>query len=97
MRTGSPAIHGSRPIDPAVAGPSDDPWVRWTTNAGFAWAILDGPGTVRLDLKADAIDVRSAVTASGQPVQATFDGDHCLVQVGAASDDVPPLVRFTLR
>lgn len=97
MRTGTAAIHGSRPLETAIARNSDEPWVRWTKNGGFAWAILGAPGPVNLDLSPETIDIGSAVTASGQPVEAKWDGHHCVLQLDPAPDDVPPLVRFVLR
>jgi alpha-L-fucosidase len=97
MRDGTAAIHGSRPLETAVARTSDEPWVRWTKNVDFAWAILDRPGPVILDLNPEAIEIGSAVTASGQPVEAKWDGDRCLLQLDPAADDLPPLVRFPLR
>ena len=48
MAVNSEAIHGTRPLDPAVAGRSDEPWVRWTSKGGTAYAIVDAAGSATL-------------------------------------------------
>lgn len=47
------AIFGSRPLDPAIASPSDDPWVRWTRTGDVAHVFIDAPAGSHVSLPAD--------------------------------------------
>ena len=97
MVAGSAAVHGSRQVDVDIARPSNDPWVRWTSGGGFAWAFIGPTGRVEVDLNRDRVDVVSAVTAPGVPVSCQHDGPATVVEVPARSDDLPAVVRFNLR
>ncbi|MFD7711529.1 alpha-L-fucosidase [Streptomyces sp. NPDC059785] len=59
------AVFASRPLDPALARPSDEPWVRWTRTGRTAHAFVDAPAGTRVTLDADgtALDLSAATTA----------------------------------
>ncbi|WP_221584602.1 alpha-L-fucosidase [Microbacterium sp. G2-8] len=77
------AIFGSRVLDPAIARPSDDPWVRWTRTGDTAHAFIlaeEGTTTV-LDVEPGALRADRAVASDGSAVSA--DGDRIRVTVGS--------------
>jgi alpha-L-fucosidase len=59
------AIYGTRALSDGRATPSDDPWIRWTTRDGRAFAIVDATGPVVLPASADAFELRDGQRADG--------------------------------
>ncbi|TQM09199.1 alpha-L-fucosidase [Pseudonocardia kunmingensis] len=89
MAAHSAAVHGSRPLDPAVAGPSDAPWVRWTRTADRVWALAEPVGgPLVLPARADRLDLASAALADGTPVVARPDAGGVAVELPAAGTPV---------
>ena len=95
---GSTFVHGSRPLEADVVGPSDEPWVRWTTKDGTATAVVDAAGKVVLPVSADQLDVDGATTGAGTPLKATTHDDGVAVELPGTGDSaMPSVVRFPLR
>ncbi len=69
MTANGTAVHGSRPLDPTAARPSDEPWVRWTRTGETAHAFVDTGGTVVLDADPERFDLAGARTG-GEPLAA---------------------------
>jgi alpha-L-fucosidase len=90
MAVNSEAVHGARPVDPAVAAPSDEPWVRWTEGGGYRYAIVDATGPVHLSCAADSVDLSSASAA------ASAEDGEIRVDI-PASGPAPAVVRFRTR
>ena len=90
------AVFGSTPLDTAIAGPSETPWLRWTRTGETANAFVDAAGEVRLPASA-AVDAASARLADGNPVAATRDGDAIVLTLPRPELAGPTLVRFGLR
>jgi alpha-L-fucosidase len=64
------AVFGSTTLDPAIAGPSDAPWSRWTRTGSTANVFVDATGDVTLAPTGGGLDVASARLADGSPVAA---------------------------
>jgi alpha-L-fucosidase len=90
MAVNSAAIHGTRPLSADIAGPSDEPWVRWTRAGDTAYAIVDGAGTLNLSR---SVDAASARLADGTPVPAK----EGLLEIPSLSLAGPAVVGFSLR
>jgi alpha-L-fucosidase len=84
MAVNGDAIHGAKPVDPAAAARSDEPWVRWTEGGGHRYAIVDATGPVHLSCDADAIETDTA-EAGGVRVDLP------------AGTPAPAVVKFRLR
>lgn len=97
MSVCGPAIHDTRPLPPDVAGSSDEPWVRWTANGSHAWALLESPGPVRLDVNAERLDVSSATAATGAAIDVKADGQTVVLDPPPVIEGLPTIARFTLR
>jgi alpha-L-fucosidase len=97
MATGYAAVDGSRPLDAAIAIPSDEPWVRWTRTAQRAWAVVDVPegGPVTLSARTDRLELDSAALVDGTPVPARQDAQGITVELPAGP--AAPVVGFALR
>jgi alpha-L-fucosidase len=94
MEAHSAAVHGSRPLDEAVAAPSDAPWVRWTRTGDRIWAVAQPPGgPLVLPARADRLDLASAALADGTPVVARPEAAGVAVQRPTAT--TPVAVAFT--
>lgn len=98
---GSAFVHGSRPLDAGVAGPSGEPWVRWTAKDGVATAVVDPGGRVVLPASADRLDLARATSGDGAPLQATAQDGGIAVELPAAGTaggaTMPAVVCFRLR
>jgi len=97
MRLNAAAIHDTRPLSPDVAGPSDDPWLRWTQAGGTAYAIVDASGSVRLPAGTTALDAGSARLLDGTPVTAREEAGQLVLDLPERSVAGPGAVAFTLR
>ncbi|GAA3550984.1 hypothetical protein GCM10022197_02340 [Microlunatus spumicola] len=95
MAAAGPVLRASSPVDPAVAAPSDDPWVRWLAVPGHLVAVVDGTGTVPLGVDADAVDARDVQVLNGS-AEVRVDGGRLSATVKPA-DDGPCLVQLPLR
>jgi alpha-L-fucosidase len=97
MDVNAGAVHGSRPLDAAIAGPSDDPWVRWTRTGEQAWAVVDVPasGAVTRAARADRLELGSVALVDGTPVPARQDAEGITIELPAGS--AAQVVGFTLR
>jgi alpha-L-fucosidase len=97
MAVNAPAVHGSRPLDAAIAAPSDDPWVRWTRIGQRAWAVIDAPegSAVTLSAKPDRLDPASAALVDGTPISARQEGEGITVDLPARP--AAAVVGFDLR
>jgi alpha-L-fucosidase len=88
-------VHGSRPLDAAIADASDEPWVRWTRTGDRAWAVVDARDPVVLPARADRLDLASAALADGTPVPARADAGGVAVEL--PSRNAPVAVGFDVR
>jgi alpha-L-fucosidase len=90
-------VHGSRPLDPAVGAPSDEPWVRWTRTGERAWAVIDVPdgGAIALSARADRLEPASAALVDGTPVTARQSTEGITVELPAGP--AATVVGFDLR
>lgn len=89
------AVFGSRPLDPAIAAPSDDPWVRWTRTGGTAWLFAE-PGELALAGVGEALDVASATLADGTALPVSRDGSTISLVVPEGALPGPVAVGFAL-
>lgn len=85
------AIFGSRPLDAAVAGPGDEPWVRWTTAGGLAHAFVVAPEETEVTVDAARVDLGGAV---GVGAEVRVDGGKVFVRTDG---EVPGRVSLPLR
>jgi alpha-L-fucosidase len=97
MKVNAGAIHGSRPLDDAVAAPSDAPWVRWTQRDDSAYAIVAGGGRVTLDASPERLDTEAAAVLGGRPVPAKSQDRSVVVDLPEPPSGAPTVVRFPLR
>ncbi|MEJ3657136.1 alpha-L-fucosidase [Actinomycetes bacterium KLBMP 9759] len=100
MDVSSIAIHGTRALPADIAGPSDEPWVRWTLGEKQAWAIVDAGGSVVLPANADRLDISAAALADGTSVhaEATAGGVCIELPVRPPDGEEPPtVVGFPMR
>jgi alpha-L-fucosidase len=97
MQVNGTAIHGTRPVPPHVAAPSNAPWVRWTQADTAVYGILDAAGQTRLPIRAGNIDAASASLTDGTPVAAKQDGADMIVELPGRSVSGPTVVRFEMR
>jgi len=93
MEIAGRAIHGSRPLDTGVGRASEEPWVRWTSTEGHAWAFVQAVGPVQLEVDLDRVDV---ATADGRALPVTADGATLTVDPPALSPGLPRLVRWNM-
>ncbi|HET6532389.1 MAG TPA: alpha-L-fucosidase [Actinoplanes sp.] len=91
------AIHGTRPLDRAVAAPSDDPWVRWTGHAGTAYALIDAGGRAPITASSDALALDTAQLLDGTPIGTEPSGGTVLVRLPDRPAAGPAVVRFRRR
>ena len=94
MGVNDAAIHATRPVDQTIARSSDEPWVRWTSGAGFAYAIVDAGGPVRLRAAPGALALDTAQLLDGTPVRARAAGDHVMAHLPEVATRGPVVVRF---
>jgi alpha-L-fucosidase len=80
-------VHGVSSVDKAVAAPSDEPWVRWTSGGGHRYAIVDATGPVHLSCDAAALEL---------PAQATAEAGGVRVDIPAGGP-APAVVTFGIR
>lgn len=99
LKRSGEAIYGSSPLPPAVAGPSDVPWARWSQNGGRAWAVVDASGPVQLAARPEALELGSAALVGGGPVTARAGdgGATVVVDLPAGTGQAPAVVSFPLR
>jgi alpha-L-fucosidase len=97
MSVNAGAIHGTRPLDPAVGAPTDQPWVRWTQRDGSAYALVDAGGQVALDASPERLDTGSATVLGGGPVAVTAQGGSVVVDLPDSAAAAPVVVRFAVR
>jgi hypothetical protein len=68
--------------------------VRWTSGAGFAYAIVDAGGPVRLRAAPGALALDTAQLLDGTPVRARAAGDHVMAHLPEVATGGPVVVRF---
>lgn len=90
MAVNGVAIHGTRPLDPAIASPGDEPWVRWTSHDRTAYAIIDADGSVTLPRSA-RLDPATATVLGGAPIAAKSTEAGLAIDL-AGQDGIAPLV-----
>jgi alpha-L-fucosidase len=95
MQVNSAAIHGTRPVPPHLAAPSDAPWVRWTRAGATVHAIIDATGQIRLPTGAGALDPASAALIDGTPLTAEEDGSDFVLHLPDPVLTGPVVVKFT--
>jgi hypothetical protein len=98
MRGGSPAIHGTRPVNDFSAHNSESPWIRWTLADDAVNAILapDGRTVPIPSLPAEADPL--AARWDGNPVGVTASGGGYLLDLGRVSDSpLPIVIRFNRK
>ena len=86
------AVHDTEPLDAALGGPSEQPWVRWTRTGDVAHAVVDGAGPVRLSADAGRLDPRSARLVDGTPVSATAGDGGIVVELPDAKVAGPVVI-----
>lgn len=100
------AVHGTRPLDAAVARPTHDgddregPWLRWTASADHrtAYGVVDtGAGGVRLTADPDRVDPAGARLLDGTPVPAAADGGAVHVTLPQPVVPGPQVVALPVR
>ena len=96
MAVGSQAVHGTTPMDPRLAEPSQQPWVRWTRTADVAHAVVDAAGTVLLPISPAVVVPGSARLPDGTVVPAHALGDGLRVDLAAAPGLRPVVVDLDL-
>jgi alpha-L-fucosidase len=94
MAVNGAAVHDTRPVEPGLVEPADEPWVRWTAGDGLVWAMTDGSGPVHLRADADRLDLGSARSADGVAVPAERSGDGVVAQVPAGGPPGPTVIGF---
>ncbi len=94
MGAAAPLLRTSSPVGTDVARPSSEPWVRWLATPGHLVAVVDGEGTVALDVDADRVDARDVrvLNASGE---VSADGGRLTASVGRGADGPAVLVLPT--
>jgi len=99
MSVNAPAVHDTSVVPSSVASPSDDPWVRWTSDAQGVTAVVDADDEVVLPLHTDAVDVASARTLLGTSLdaEACAGGVRVVLVPGDPRATLPHVVRFSLR
>jgi alpha-L-fucosidase len=98
MAVGGTAIHGSRPLDPSIATPADDPWVRWTSRDGFAYAIVEGRGETALPVRSQLVDTDAATLVDGAPLAIRVDNRGAVIaDLPDPAVAGPVVVRFPVR
>lgn len=63
-RSEGAALFGSRPLGEEIAGPREDPWLRWVRRGEEAWAYTAG-GTIVLPIRHEAVRGEAALLADG--------------------------------
>jgi alpha-L-fucosidase len=96
MVTGARAVHASETVDPNVARPSDEPWVRWTRTGDVVHGIVDGRGPLTLDATPAAVDLGSARLADGSPVPGRVVRDRVEVDLPSPALSRPVVVDIPL-
>jgi alpha-L-fucosidase len=96
MAAGTQAVHATTPMDPEVAAPSDDPWVRWTRTGDVAHAVVDAPATVSLPISPAAVAPGSARLTDGTSLPARAVADMVQVDLAAAGGVRPVVVDLDL-
>lgn len=97
MSVHATAIHGTRPLPAGIAGPSDEPWVRWTRSGGTAFAVVGAAGRVRLAASARSLDAGSARLLDGRPVTAEEADGQLVVDLPAPAVPGPAVVALDVR
>ena len=89
------AVHGSTTLDAAIAGASNDPWIRWTRTGSLAHAFVDAVGSVKLPVYANALDLNSA-TLGGSPIEAIGSTGGVRVTLPKSAIPGPSVVSFRI-
>ena len=95
MAVNSTAIHGTRPLGKQIAGPSDEPWVRWTSHDGTAYAIVDTTGPVTLPGTAK-LDPATATVLGGGPIAAQATEAGLTVDLTGQDGPAPLVISFAI-
>jgi alpha-L-fucosidase len=85
MAVNAEAVHEARPVEVAVAAPTDEPWVRWTGRDGEVYAVIDASGRVPLRVDADRLDLASARRLGGGPVAVSRSDGGIVVEFPEAA------------
>lgn len=100
MAVNAAAVFDTAVVDPALARPGADPWVRWTRTGDVLHAVVDAVGSTPLDLDPASVDLTAARLADPGNAR-TVGGGPAAVQVGRdlseAGDHVDMLLRLLLR
>jgi alpha-L-fucosidase len=96
MAHGFRAVHGTTPMDPELAGPSQQPWLRWTRTADVAHAVVDATGSVLLPISPAVVVPGSARLPDGTRLPARAVGDVVQVDLPAAGAVRPAVVDLDL-
>lgn len=90
------ALFGSRPLDPVIAAPSEDPWVRWVRRDGEIWCFTDAVGDVPLHVDRELVAVGSC-TASGGAALEVSSSDAGITVTIPHRDGPLTAIRLDLR
>ena len=79
-----------------IAGPSNEPWVRWTSKGGTAYAIVDAAGSATLPVgDVNRLDLTKAELLGTGPLAAEAAGGGVAVELPPAGV-APVVVSFAL-
>jgi len=83
------------PLGKQIAGPSDEPWVRWTSHDGTAYAIVDTTGPVTLPGTAK-LDPATATVLGGGPIAAQATEAGLTVDLTGQDGPAPLVISFAI-
>ena len=95
MDVAGPVVRASAPVDPSLASPTDEPWVRWLGTPDALVAVVDRGGSVPLQVDAGRVDLRDVRVLHGSG-EVSADGDRVLASL-APDPDGPCLVVLPVR
>lgn len=95
MASNAEAIHGTGPF--AGGDSSESPWIRWTSDDRYAYAIVRASGPQPLAVRADEADPSSAALLSGTPLLGREVEHGVLVELPDLPRTGPHVVRFDRR
>lgn len=96
MAVNSAAVFDTAVVDPALARPGADPWVRWTRTGDLLHAVVDAVGRATLDVDPDLVHLAGARLADGTPVVASAADGRVVVELPAPAVPGPAVVDLPL-
>jgi alpha-L-fucosidase len=97
MAVNDAAVHAVAPLNPAIAGPGEDPWFRWTSRDGLAFLAIDAGSSLTVSCDVDALDLESAARLDGTPARVLAEPGGMSLQAPGSSIAGPVVIKFRLR